>query len=86
METDFRANKLDDQSRAIPKDETKNSRDMVNYKVLEGHEYEIKENPDPNAKQPRIYICKYDNCNKTFSKTWNLVYHFRVHTKLRPYN
>lgn len=61
-------------------------RDMVNYEALKGHRYEIKPNPDrKNCKNTRIYVCKYDNCNKEFSKTWNLVYHFRVHTREKPY-
>lgn len=59
---------------------------MVNYSVLEGHQYEIKPNPKHGScKNTRIYVCKYDNWNKEFSKTWNLVYHFRVHTKEKPF-
>lgn len=34
----------------------KDKRDMINYKVLEGHKYEIQDNPDPKAKHPRSYI------------------------------
>lgn len=61
-------------------------RDMVNYDVLRGHKFEIKTNPERGIeKNTRVYICKYDNWNKTFSKTWNLVYHFRVHTNEKPY-
>ena len=34
-------------------------RDMVNYEALQGHPYEIKDNPDrSNGKGARIYICK----------------------------
>lgn len=61
-------------------------RDMVNYKVLQGHQYEIVDNPDKKScVNKRLYICKYDNCNKIFTKTWNLVSHFRVHTNEKPY-
>ena len=61
-------------------------RDMVNYDVLKGHKYEIRENPDKSkCINKRIYICKYDNCNRVFSKTWNMVSHFRVHTNEKPY-
>jgi hypothetical protein len=61
-------------------------RDMINYKVLEGHKYEIKDNPKmSDCVNKRIYICKYDNCNKVFTKTWNLVSHFRIHTNEKPY-
>lgn len=61
-------------------------RDMVNYKVLEGHKYEIRENPNrEKTGNKRIYIWKYDNCNREFTKTWNMVSHFRVHTNEKPY-
>lgn len=61
-------------------------RDMVNYKVLEGHQYQIIDNPDKkNCANKRLYIWKYDNCDKVFTKTWNLVSHFRVHTNEKPY-
>lgn len=63
-------------------------KDMINYKALRGHPYEIKENPDKNSKKKgsKIYIWKYDDWDKVFYKTWNLVYHFRVHTNEKPYN
>lgn len=63
----------------------KSPHDMVNYEVLKGHKYEIRPNPNKGEKNARIFVCKYDNCNKVFSKTWNLVYHFRVHTKEKPF-
>lgn len=47
----------------------KPKRDMVNYDALEGHPYEIIDNPDrTNGKGARLYICKYDGWNKSFSK------------------
>lgn len=65
---------------------TNSKRDMVNYKVLEGHQYEIRENPDKdNCVNKRIYVCKYEGCDKVFTKTWNLVSHFRIHTNEKPY-
>ena len=67
-------------------DYNKPKRDMVNYDALEGHPYQIIDNPDrTNGKGARLYICKYDGWNKSFSKTWNLVYHFRTHWKAKPY-
>ena len=59
---------------------------LINFKALEGHKYEIK--PNPKAKRTDnkyLYVCKYDNCDKVFTKTWNLVYHFRVHTNEKPF-
>ena len=61
-------------------------RDRVNYGVLKNHKYEIIENPDRDScKNSRIYVCKYDNWGKSFAKTWNLVDHFRIHTKEKPF-
>ena len=61
-------------------------RDMVNYDILEGHKYEIIPNPKKDCqKNTRLFVCKYDDWGKVFSKTWNLVYHFRVHTKEKPH-
>lgn len=59
---------------------------LINFDVLKGHKYEIV----PNAKAKKsennyLYVCKYDGCDKSFSKTWNLVYHFRVHTQEKPF-
>mmetsp|Transcript_36159 Transcript_36159/g.41713 ORF Transcript_36159/g.41713 Transcript_36159/m.41713 type:complete len:150 (-) Transcript_36159:53-502(-) len=64
----------------------KEKRDMINYDALKGHPYEIRDNPDrQNGKSARLYICKYDCCDKVFTKTWNLVYHFRIHSPEKPY-
>lgn len=61
-------------------------RNGINYKVLEGHQYEVLPNPESNhGENTHIYIWKYDGCGKTFTKTYNLVYHFRVHTNEKPF-
>lgn len=60
-------------------------KDMINYEVLKGHPYEIKENTEKKEKGARQYICRYSDWNKVFYKTWNLVYHFRVHTNSKPF-
>ncbi|CAI2376988.1 unnamed protein product [Moneuplotes crassus] len=57
----------------------------INYSVLEGHPYEIVDNPNRYEKNRKLYLCKYEGCSKIFKKTWNLVYHFRVHTKEAAY-
>lgn len=62
------------------------SRDNPNYEALEGHKFELLHYIKPNTqKKTRVFVCKYDNCNKLFTKTWNLVYHFRVHTGEKPF-
>ncbi|CAI2376537.1 unnamed protein product [Moneuplotes crassus] len=63
---------------------TKKTR-SINYSVLEGRPYEIIDNPNLAEKNRKLYICKYPNCDKVFKKTWNLVYHFRVHEKTAAY-
>ena len=64
----------------------KPKRDMINYEALQGHPYQIIDNPDrDNGKGAKLYICKYSGWNKSFSKTWNLVYHFRTHYNNKPY-
>ena len=61
-------------------------KDTVNYKILEGHKYEIRENPNREIESnSRLYMCKYDNWDKVFTKTWNLFCHFRVHTGEKPF-
>ncbi|CAI2387526.1 unnamed protein product [Moneuplotes crassus] len=32
-----------------------------------------------------VYICKYEDCNREFTKIWNLVDHARMHEGIRPY-
>ena len=61
-------------------------KDMINYKILEGHSYEIKENPNRGSESnSRLYVCKYEGWDKVFTKTWNLFFHFRVHTGEKPF-
>lgn len=31
------------------------------------------------------YICRYEGCDKTFTKTWNLLDHVRMHEGIKPY-
>jgi len=58
----------------------------INFDVLEGHQYEVVANPESeNGESNYNYICKYDGCGRTFTKTYNLVYHFRVHTNEKPF-
>mmetsp|Transcript_16647 Transcript_16647/g.18503 ORF Transcript_16647/g.18503 Transcript_16647/m.18503 type:complete len:169 (-) Transcript_16647:95-601(-) len=33
----------------------------------------------------RYFICKYDNCERKFNKTWNFIDHVRIHTGEKPY-
>ena len=31
------------------------------------------------------YVCKYDECEKEFTKTWNLLDHVRMHEGIKPF-
>lgn len=58
----------------------------INLDALKGHKYEIVHNPTEDKNESNYeYICKYSNWGKSFSKTYNLVYHFRVHTQEKPF-
>lgn len=73
---------------------SENSKDNKKHKIddeqdfdpLKGHKYELKFEYNATSKRSRrILIWKYDNCNKEFVKTWNIVDHFRIHTKESPF-
>lgn len=58
----------------------------INLDALKGHKYEIKPCPSNDSHEGNYeYICRYDGCGKSFNKTYNLVYHFRVHTHEKPF-
>lgn len=58
----------------------------INLEALKGHKYEIIHAPSNTAAEGNyLYICKYDDWGKSFNKTYNLVYHFRVHTHEKPF-
>mmetsp|Transcript_240 Transcript_240/g.234 ORF Transcript_240/g.234 Transcript_240/m.234 type:complete len:82 (-) Transcript_240:250-495(-) len=33
-----------------------------------------------------MLICKYDNCGRTFKKSWDLLDHIKQHTGEKPYS
>ena len=39
-----------------------------------------------HTKSKITYICKYNDCNKEFDKTWNMLDHVRMHEGIRPYS
>ncbi|CAI2384494.1 unnamed protein product [Moneuplotes crassus] len=48
------------------------------------HEKRIETLPD-SGRTLMVYICKHGNCNREFTKIWNLVDHSRMHKGIRPY-
>ena len=40
---------------------------------------------EQNLKAKYLYKCKYGDCNRVFTKGWNILDHVRMHEDLRPY-
>ncbi|CAI2361777.1 unnamed protein product [Moneuplotes crassus] len=36
-------------------------------------------------KETTVYICKYEGCDKEYTKIWNLLDHVRMHEGIKPY-
>ena len=82
------SNKISDKIEFLSEEEPKHPSNAhaINLDVLKGHQYEIKYSPTADGGESNYeYICRYDNCGKIFNKTYNLVYHFRVHTNEKPF-
>ena len=61
-------------------------RNDVDGDPLKGHKYELKFEYNAESKRSRrVLICKYEHCNKQFIKSWNIIDHFRIHTKESPF-
>lgn len=39
-----------------------------------------------SKRKNRVLICKFNNCNKEFTKMWGLCEHYRVHTREKPFS
>ena len=48
------------------------------------HEIITKKN-ETSGKMQKIFICKHQDCLKEFNKSWNLIYHARIHTNEKPF-
>lgn len=61
-------------------------REQMYKELLKPYKYRVLiETDEENKKDKELYFWGYDNCNKNFSKVWNLVDHLRMHEGLRPY-
>ena len=40
---------------------------------------------DKLSKTQKVFVCRYKGCGKEFTKSWNLVYHARIHTNEKPF-
>ena len=53
---------------------------------LKMHPCDIKHTYNPETKRMnKLLTCLYDNCGKQFTKTWNILDHFKVHTGEKPF-
>jgi len=53
---------------------------------LKGYECSIEHVYNSSTKRMnKIITCNYDSCGKQFTKTWNILDHFKVHTGEKPY-
>ena len=63
------------------------SKEAECMEMLKSYEHEINVIEDPiTRKERRLFICKYENCNKSFTIIWNLLDHVRMHRGVRPHN
>jgi hypothetical protein len=67
--------------------ESKNlSKDDMYFLLLKPYKYErLLENDPLTWKMKYTYRCKYNDCNRYFTKGWNILDHVRMHEGLRPY-
>lgn len=40
---------------------------------------------DKLGKTQKVFVCRFKDCDKEFTKSWNLVYHARIHTNEKPF-
>ena len=63
------------------------NKNTIYLKLLSNYEYEYSSiiNPDTGNCQA-VYICKYHNWNRKFTRAWNLLHHARIHRGEKPYH
>lgn len=75
------------QLKAVAREEDPSiSKQEIYEKLLKPFRHEKLLKFDPEAGRKRIfYYCRYEGCDKEFTKTWNLLDHVRMHEGIRPY-
>jgi len=62
------------------------SKDDMYFRLLEKYNYERIVDLEDNSQKPKYsYRCKYGDCERHFTKGWNILDHVRMHEGLRPY-
>ncbi|CAI2387587.1 unnamed protein product [Moneuplotes crassus] len=70
----------------VTKRESEVSKTELYENLLKPFQHEKRTQALPVSGKPiTIYICKYEGCNKEYTKIWNLVDHARMHEGIRPY-
>ncbi|CAI2363405.1 unnamed protein product [Moneuplotes crassus] len=72
-------------TRNIIQNETSQT-NVENLQALEGYPYSSAvQTNSKNGKMIMVYKCEFNECHKTFMRTWNLLDHIRMHYGIRPY-
>ena len=58
---------------------------LLNIKYLEKYRWETTKRVNSNGGCTTVFIWKYDNCNKEFTRSWSILDHVRMHEGIRPY-
>ena len=62
------------------------SKNDINLELLKEFEYDTEVRDVEGEEEPQtIYICKFNDCNKEFTRTWNILDHARMHKGIKPY-
>ena len=57
----------------------------INAKFLKNYQCKVEERRNSKGGLTTFYICKYQECNKEFTRTWSILDHVRMHEGVRPY-
>lgn len=62
------------------------SKGDLNLELLKDFEYDTEiRGGDLDDKPLTVFICRYHNCNKEFTRTWNILDHARMHMGVKPF-
>ena len=53
--------------------------------VLRNYKCTVEQRKNSRGGITTVYTCKYDGCNKEFTRTWSILDHVRMHEGIRPY-
>ena len=77
---------LEEVKHVIGSDNPNMTKDEMYDELLKPFKYEkLVEKDAAHDKKKITYKCRYEECNKRFTKTWNLLDHMRMHEGIRPF-